>query len=148
MVNASTQNRMAQNLEEVRRVLHQANDDSCILPSHFIEEYWDEIFETICLFFKVLLKLTRHVFTTRVKTKFYNTSLKLSFNICKKFLKHRKHFRFRPKKIYPSKLTIIINKCDKIFIMSMINYMRHSPHITMNRFKTSGSTMSTRRKRK
>ena len=37
-----------------------------------------------------------------------------------------------------------MNKCDNSFIVSMRNYMRHSPYIPMNHLKTSGSTMNTR----
>jgi len=92
---------------------------------------------------KVLLKLMRHIFTTRVRAKFFNTCFKLSFNICQKFLKHRKHFRLRSNKIYLSKTTVIINKCNKIFIAIMESYKRHSPHITLNHLKTIGCTMNT-----
>lgn len=41
---------MVQNLGEVRCVLHQANEDSYVLPCHFVEEYWDKIVETKYLF--------------------------------------------------------------------------------------------------
>lgn len=130
---------MAQKLEEVSCVLHQINDDLVYFHPILLSSIGTRSLRQN-EFFKVLLKLMRYVFTTRVIMKFFYTILKLSFNICKKFLKHRKHFRFKPKKIYLSKTIVIINKRDKIFIMSMRNYMRH--------LKTSGSTTSTTQKRK
>ena len=113
-----------------------------------LRSIWTRSLRQNTFLLKIFLKLIRHILTTRVRAKFFNTCLKLSFNICQKFLKHRKHFRFRPKNIYPGKPTVIINKRDKIFIVSMRNYTRHTPHITMNQLKTSGSTMGTRWERK
>jgi len=77
-----------------------------------------------------------------------NFGLELSLNICHEFLNHGKYFRLREKKEYPSKMTIIINKGDKIFKMSMRSNIRHTPNITMNYSKVSRNTMSTSWKRK
>lgn len=90
----------AYKLEEVSCTLHQENDYSCILPSHYV---MGRGIRTRSLsqnsFF---LEGTPKAYGTFIHylshNRNFNNYLNLSFNIYKKFLKHRKHDKFRPEK--------------------------------------------------
>jgi len=63
--------------------------------------------------------------------------MKLCLDKRNKFLKNREHVNFRTKKVDPSKMTIIIDKCHKIMILTMRNNRTDTPNISMHNLKTS-----------
>lgn len=81
------------------------------------------------------MKGMRHVFSPRIRSKNFDDSGKLSFNVCNKSLEYGKNIRFGTKKVDPSKATIVINKYNKIFIVGMRNDGGNPPCITMNNIK-------------
>jgi len=81
-----------------------------------------------------------HIFPTRIRSQYLNTSRKLSLNIGKKWLENKKYLKFETKEIHPSKPTVIINKYHKVLVMSMRNNWCKTPNITMNNIKAFCST--------
>ena len=55
---------------------------------------------------------------------------------------------FRPKKIYPSKASEIIDKCNRVFVMFMRNYRCNTLYISMYEFKRFGGVGCMQWKRK
>lgn len=92
------------------------------------------------------MKLVEHVFPTRIRPQNFNTCRKLGLNVGYKGLENSEDLKFGPKKIYPSISTEIINEGHKIFILSMRNYKRNAPYISMHNIKALFSTTSMRRK--
>jgi hypothetical protein len=73
------------------------------------------------------------ILTTPVRLYSKNFLVKDTFNKSLEFTNFLKNLRFMLKKIYPSKLTKIINKSDIIFIVSN-RLTRKTPHITKEKF--------------
>jgi hypothetical protein len=73
------------------------------------------------------------ILTTPVRLYSKNFLVKDTFNKSLEFTNFLKNLRFMLKKIYPSKLTKIINKSDIIFIVSN-RLTCKTPHITKEKF--------------
>ena len=80
---------------------------------------------------KEVLKQMRHILTLIVKTKDFDLGWKLGQDMCMKNLKNRKYFVFRMEEINPCETAIVVNKSDRVFVISMRSDRCHTPHITM-----------------
>lgn len=87
----------------------------------------------ICL--QKFLKQMRHALTPIVRVKDFDIGRKLGLNMSMKELEIRKYFIFRMQEINPHKTTIVVNKSDKVLVISMISNRCHTPHITMYHIK-------------
>ena len=65
----------------------------------------------------------------------FDIGRKLGLNMCMKKLKNIKQSIFRMQKVNPCEATIVINKSDKVLVISMGSNWRHSPHITVYQIK-------------
>jgi hypothetical protein len=97
---------------------------------------------------KKLMKFMRHIFPTWFKPLHINTWRKLSSNIRNISLKYIKYLRFRTKKRNLGIFVVIIDECNKVFIIRTRYNWRNTSYVTMKQIKIFFSTSAMRRKGK
>src|ERR1044072_6191973 len=115
---------------------HQEDDDFFFRPHHFAVEWNDMTFEIKYHLFARILGINEMCTPPIVRAKNFNFGRKLGLNIGMKKSGSREDFTFRPQKIDPCETTIVINKSDKVLVMSMRYNRCYPPYITMNHIKS------------
>lgn len=77
----------------------------------------------------------QYTFILTLNLRIFDILLKLGVQHIIKFLKCREDLIFEPHKIYPCETTIVINKCNIVFVSHPIEVRGYPPYICENHVK-------------